>query len=58
MDNHKKAEAMKKYVVVRNSCLVPDVRFQSDVREDAKAWAEIMSRNEGGEYVVFEMMED
>lgn len=49
---------MKKYIVVRNSCLVPDVRFQSDVREDAKAWAEIMNRNEGGEYVVFERVED
>ena len=48
---------MKKYVVVRNSSLLPNVMFQSDIYEDAKTWAEIMHRTDEGEYVVFERVE-
>lgn len=52
---------MKKYAVVRNSCLVPNVVFQTEVLDDAVKYAEIMNRNEQTDernrYIVFEMVE-
>lgn len=48
---------MKKYVVVKNSCLIPSVVFQSDSKENATKWAEIMSDEKpDDEYVIYEQV--
>lgn len=49
---------MKKYVVVKNSCLLPNVVFQSDNKMNAQKWADVMrDENPESEYVIFEQLE-
>lgn len=50
---------MKKYVVVKNSCLLPNVVFQSDSKENVTKWVEVMrDENPEGEYIIFERVEE
>lgn len=48
---------MKKYIVMRvYSSIAPSGVFMTDIMEDAKAYAEIMARNDGNDYAVAEVI--